>query len=79
MVGSYHLQTSEQVRIYLVLWMRAAGVWPWHHACQSQDSHQPLYPLAIDLIPFVTQVKFHLSATAKRVSCVFGVDLTQQG
>ncbi len=71
MVRAYYLQTSEQIRMYLVLWMRAAGIWLRRHASQFQYSHQLLYPLASVLIPFTAQEDFHLSAAVKRLPCVF--------
>lgn len=79
MVGSCHHPASEQVRINIVLRVGLAGVRSWRHTCQPQYSHQPLYPLTIDLMPYAAQVYCHLAAAVERVTRVFSVDLPQQG
>lgn len=45
---------------------------------QSQYTHQPLNPLAVDPMPQAAQIHRHLAAAVERVARVFGVDQRQQ-
>lgn len=56
---------AQQVRIDLVLRVRAAGVGAWRHTCRPQYAHQPLQALAINPVASCLQKRSHLAAAIK--------------
>ena len=57
-----------------------AGGWYWarRHAGKSQYAHQPLHPLAVNLVSQTTQVNLYFAAAVKRMPRVFSVNQPQQ-
>ncbi len=67
-------QSSQQVRIDLVFRVGLRRVWPWYCAFQAHDTHEPLDPLALDLMPIQAQPVGHLPGTKKRGSQILLVN-----
>ena len=74
LVGSGNRNATQQVGIDLVLWMRPAGVGPWCHARQPHQSHQPLYPLAIDRVTNCLEIDHPSACAIERMPRVLLVD-----
>lgn len=78
LIGADYIHASGQVRIInLVLRVWVAGIRPRCHASKLHHAHQPLHPLAVDLVPQATQANLDLAAAVKRMSGVFGINQRQ--
>jgi len=78
LVGACDGHASQQIRIDLVLWVRLAGVGAWRHPGQAHQSHQPLYPFAVDVMAFALQEDDHPATAVKGAAGVFLVHQAAQ-
>ncbi len=71
-------QSAQQVRVDGMLGMGPAGVRTPRHALQSHDAHEPLPPLAVDLMPLGPERHRHSPAAVVGALEVERVDATHE-
>jgi len=71
-------QTIQQIGEFDVLWVWLRGVRPRLIACQSKTPHDSLYMLAIDVVPFLSQLVGNLPRAIEWPSRINLVDATHQ-
>jgi hypothetical protein len=77
-VGFCDINSSQKIGVYLVLWMRLAGVGARCHTGQPQHSHKPLNPFPVDLVTLVTQIVHDFTAAIKWMSGVLLINQLKQ-